>query len=550
MSAAQSTASPRASRGKQHPPSASQRKPRGNRAHNGPNQHNAPNASPRPQPNDTDPASTDSAGFCSEDAQPAPRARPPKKHTQSQPSIDRVFSPNGAHAASNDTEPAPTNPLATPVKIQGAYAGPTFHASPAPSALPIPKFLSRSVPPKTRTGPPTPPPDDSSDSANSPSPPIASPSRAPIVPPTRHQDSPLDLFFNADKAERARNPHGSPPSANLFHSPDNIRPQHYQHDSFHSLNGVFPIELDSQGKNAHSSSPPAATSASSRSVTDPGKIPQLKDASSPSNGNNVMQDLFKRLSKSQKNLSATTPPNLDGQSPSEPQSRHQTPSPFHDTRATVRSASGPSTPAPMNHESSDMFYGNRNLSPLFQAAKADTAKRNSGLRTEITVDSPLLSQGMFSDFPSGPPSRMMDPGTYSRGYRGSGNDGYAGLRRGSVPIIQPHQQSPNNRRRTPARQAYQPRPDSYPARTHPTGPTSRAGKAAGNGPAITASKPSTTMMSFVPASVAAKQHSTSTPSSASTPPLATSAPSDTLTLEQDLKRLLNLKTTGDAPGVR
>ena len=539
MSTAQTTASPRASRGKQQP--SSQRKPRGNRANNVHGQHNAPNASPRRPPNDTDTdlASPDSAGLSSPDAQaqPLPRPRHPKKHTHSQPSIDRVVS---------DKDAAPANPSATPVKIQGAYAGPTFHASPAPSALPIPKFLSRSVPAKTRVGPPTPPPDDSSDSANSPSPPIASPSRAPVFPPGRHQDSPLDLFFKADKAEKARNLHGSPVSASFCSPPMNARPPHYQHDSFHSINGVFPIELDSQTKDANLSSSPAGPSgASSRAVTDPGKVPQLKDASASANGNDIMQDLFKRLSMSQKKIGATMQLPVDGPSPSEPHSRHLTPSPFKEGRTTVRSASGPSTPAPLNHETSDIFYGNRNLSPLFQAAKGDAAKRNSGLRTEITADSPLLSQGMFPDFPSVPPS-----GTFSRAYPGSGNEGPAGQRRGSVPIIQPHQGSPNNRRRVPTRPAHQPRPDSYPARTHPNGPHPRAGAAASKNPVVTAPKPSTTMMSFVPASVAAKQRSAPTPPSTSTPPLGNSTPSDPTALEQDLKRLLNLKTTADAPVVR
>jgi hypothetical protein len=51
------------------------------------------------------------------------------------------------------------------------------------------------------------------------------------------------------------------------------------------------------------------------------------------------------------------------------------------------------------------------------------------------------------------------------------------------------------------------------------------------------------MMSFVPASVAAKKHSSATPPSASTPPqTSASAPPNTLALEQDLKRLLNLKS--------
>ncbi len=544
MSTAQSTASPRPSRGKQHHPQNAahvqaqggkhtQRKPRGNRAHNAHSQHDGSNASPSRPPTQTDHAFTEPTDSYSEDAQFPNGSRKTKKHNQS-------------HASMTDTEAVPIPPSATPVKIQGAYAGPTFHASPAPSALPIPKFLSRSVPAKTRTGPPTPPPEDSSDSANSPSPPIASPSRAPIAHSARHQDSPLDLLFNADKAERAKNIHGSPPSAG-FASPANaIRPPHFKHDSFTSLNGVFPIELDSQSNPSQISSPPATAGTSSRSVTDPGNIPQRKDASPSTNGNEVMQDLFHRLTMSQKNVSATTPPKVNGHVPSEPQSRHQTPSPFHDGRTAVRSASGPSTPAPLNQESPEYFYGNRNLSPLFQAAKGDPWKRNSGLRTEITADSPLVSQGMFQDFPSVPPPRMADPGAYANNYPG-GNEGPNGPRRGSVPIIQPYQQSPNNRRRTPGRQGYQPRPDSYPARVNPNAPPPKAGRGAGNGISVPA-KPSTTMMSFVPASVAAKRHSTSTPPTIGTPPPIASPPSDTLALEQDLKRLLNLKTTEDTAG--
>lgn len=555
MSTAQSTASPRASRGKHQPSQSanqppqtnagrqSHRKPRGNRAQNGANQHNGAAASPSRPPRGANPASAEG-----EEAQLPTAPRNVKKHTHSQPSIDRVFSPSGAQAALTDSEGALNNPSTTPAKLQGAYAGPTFHASPAPSALPIPKFLSRSVPAKTRAGPPTPPPEDSSDSAGSPSPTNASPSRAPIAVPARKDDSPLDMLFNADKAERAKHGQGSPASSGFFIPSHPPRPQSYQHDSFNSANGVFPIELDGESRNTQWSPPPAASPATYRAVTDPFNVPQLKSASQPTNGNDVMQDLFNRLSMSQKNIGATTPPKTDKQAPSDPQSRHQTPSPFHDGRSAVRSASGPSTPAPLNQESPDFFYGNRNLSPLFKAAKGDTSKRNSGLRTEITADSPLVAQGAFQDFPSVPPSRTMDPNTYSRGYPGSGGEGPTGPRRGSAPFVQPHQQGPNNRRKTPGKQGRPPRPDSYPSRASANGQGPRPGKSTNNGPPASAPKPSTTMMSFVPASVAAKQHS-STPPSSGTPPLIP-PPSDTLALEQDLKRLLNLKMTGDTPGVR
>lgn len=307
------------------------------------------------------------------------------------------------------------------------------------------------------------------------------------------------------------------------------------------------MELDGKPTNMQLSPPPAASPAAHRAVTDPLKVPQLKDVSQPSNGPDVMQDLFNRLSMSQKNLNNATPPKASGQAPSDPQSRHQTPSPFHDGQPAMRSASGPSTPAPAQ-EQPDFFYGNRNLSPLFKAAKGDTSKRNSGLRTEITADSPLVGQGMFQDFPSVTPPRPMDPNTFSRGYGGNGGEGPGGPRRGSVPFIPPHQQSPNNRRRTPGRQGYQPRPDSYPAKINMNNPVSRGGKPAGNGLPAPATKPSTSMMSFVPSSVAAKQRSSSATPSNGTPPL-NSTSSDTLALEQDLKRLLNLKMTGDAPGV-
>jgi hypothetical protein len=473
-----------------------------------------------------------------------------KKHTQSQPSIDRVLSPPGALASLTDSEITSHPISATPAKNQGAYAGPTFHASPAPSALPIPKFLSRSVPAKTRMDPPTPPPEDSSDSAGSPSPLAASPSRAPIPVPTRNEDSPLDLLFKAHRAERANNVSGSPASNNFFNPANPVRPQHHTHDSYNSFNAPFPIELDGESRNTHMSPPPMASPVTSRSVTDPNRVPQLKDVPQSPKNNDVMQDLLSRLSMSQKKPAAT-PPRPDAQIPANSQVPNKTPSPFHDGRSAPRSASGPSTPAPATQEPADFFYGNRNLSPLFKAAKVDPSKRNSGLRTEITADSPLIAQGMFPDFPSVPPAQAVDPHTYSRNYPVSGGEAPLGLRRGSAPYVQPHRETPNNRRRTPGRQGHQPRPESQPTKNNSTGPSVKSIRAGANGAPASVKKPATSMMSFVPSSVAAKKHSSSAPPSAAAPPsMATSTPSDTLALEQDLKRLLNLKMTDDAPGVR
>ncbi|KAL6708183.1 hypothetical protein ACN47E_003367 [Coniothyrium glycines] len=559
MSTAQTTASPRAPRGKPQPvqgPQAphnngrqSQRKPRGNRAHNANNQHDGNISSPIKIPSGTDHVS-DSAIYADGDTDMPTGPRVSKKHTKSQPSTDRAFPPGGHQAALTDSESVPNNPSATPAKIQGAYAGPTFHASPAPSALPIPKFLSRSVPAKTSAGPPTPPPEDSSDSANSPSP-SASPSRAPIPFPQRSAFSPLDMLFKADQAERARHSQGSPASGNVFSPPQAQRPHHFNHDSYNSSNGVFPIELDGESKNMHMSPSPLPSPAALRSFTDPNKVPQLKDLPQQSGGNDVMQDLMNRLSMSQKKNHAGTPPRADAQVPSGSQSRRQTPSPFHDGRPPVRSVSGPSTPQQVNPEQTDFFYGNRNLSPLFSAAKGDNPKRNSGLRTEVTADSPMLPQGALQDFPSIVQQPIIDPNTFSRGPSGNGYKGPPESPRGSVPFSQPQQQSPHRGRGMPGRQQHQPR-GAFHGRGNFYGAHQGGGRPAGH--TSPAPKPATSMMSFVPASVAAKgkprSAASSTPPATGLPlPAMKTSTQDTSAMEQDLKRLLNLNN-GNAPSIQ
>ncbi|KAH7386721.1 hypothetical protein DE146DRAFT_180168 [Phaeosphaeria sp. MPI-PUGE-AT-0046c] len=565
MSTVHTTASPRAPRGKQQPqqsapaqaPQSSngrqgQRRPRGGRANNGGTQHSHPSASPGRLP------LAESAVFPAEEAHMSDGPRIHKKHTRAQPSGDRVFSPPGALASLTDTEAVPSNPIsATPAKTHGAYAGPTFHASPAPSALPIPKFLSKSVPAKSRMDPPTPPPDNSSDSTGSPNSLAASPSRAPIPVPSRNHDSPLDLLFKADRAERAKHGNGSPASSQFFHPAQSGRPPNYKQDSYGSHNAPFPIELDGESRNSPMSPPSVASPMTVRSITDPNKTSQVKDAAHTTGNNDVMQDLLNRLSMSQKKPTAATPPRPDTQaaSGSGTGTRNETPSPFHDGRSAVRSTSGPSTPAAAPAENPDFFYGNRNLSPLFKAAKGEPSKRNSGLRTEITADSPLMAQGMFQDFPSVSSPRAMDPNTYSRNYPaapGGVPNVPAGPRRGSVPYNQPHREAPNNPRRTPGRQNNGPRPNSHHsnhARNNNAAPTNHPNKADSNGAPASAKKPATSMMSFVPASVAAKKHSSSAPPAAGAPPVNSSTP-DSLALEQDLKRMLNLRVTDDASGVR
>lgn len=565
MSTAQNTASPSRPRAKQpqHPKVANQAQPqhhtrqphrrqRGNRGQqtiNGVTYHNGnsnSNGSPllsatNALPSDTqDGALSESAILSSEEVSLPSGPRNMKKHTQSQPASDRVFSPTAIPTAYlTDSETAvnnANNPAATPAKAQGAYAGPTFHASPAPSALPIPKFLSKSVPAKTRQAPPTPPDDAiSNGSGSSPTPSIPSPSRAPIPVPDRDEDSPLDLLFKADRAEKARNANLSPASVDFPYSPDQSshgRPHHNKHNSQSSLNVMFPIELDAEGQRALKS-PSAIPPVAHRSITAPSKIPQTTGPAT-SSSEPAIQDLLDRLSLSQKKVQTATPPKTVNRVPSEPSSRHHTPSPFHDGNSPFRSASGPTTPAPVNQDHPDFFYGNRNLSPLFKAAaKPDLSKRNSGLRTEITADSPVLPQGAFSPVQVVP---QHDANSVSRNYLHQALGGPPpNARRGSAPHVPLYNDPANNynrKPRTPGRGGAphnRGRPDSFPYGIS-------ANKASVNGNGITAAPPKANP--FVPSSVKAKNYA------------APSKPSDSSSsLEQDLKRLLNINIAGPT-GVR
>ncbi|KAF1972226.1 hypothetical protein BU23DRAFT_164247 [Bimuria novae-zelandiae CBS 107.79] len=505
-----------------------QRRNRGNRAQNG-----NPAATQRGASGNAlqGPSLSESAVFSSEEAAVPVGPRQPKKHTRSQPSADRAFSANGAQPGSlTDTELGTAHTIATPAKTQGAYAGPTFHASPAPSALPIPKFLSKSVPPKTHTGPPTPPPDEGSDPSSSPSP-SPSPSRgAPIPIPSRQLNSPLDMLFKADRAEKARIGTGSLPTPSFppAHGPTNGgRPQHLKHDSFGSLNAPFPIELEARSSTVHTSPSPASLG-NHRSVTAPSKIPQLEALAQPK-GPDPIQDLFNRASLSQNKHGSSTPPKAGY---SDSATVNHSPSPFHDGRPSpLRSASGPTAQASstQSQEAPELLYGNQNLSTKFKAAKTDSSKRNSGLRTEITADSPVVPQNGFPSIPFAKNDM--------RGVMGNALNGPGGPRRGSAPHITPippYRGGPSNQYvRSPNRRSYHARPDSQP-HSKANDPMS----AFTTGPSASIQK-STTAMAFIPSSVRAKPPPT--------PPRK--AETDSLALEQNLKRMLNL-STADTTGVQ
>ncbi|KAK2628623.1 hypothetical protein QTJ16_001726 [Diplocarpon rosae] len=136
----------------------------------------------------------------------APEARPKQRSRNKNRPKNVMISPAALRRGRNTPPltgaqsagiPSSVKPINTP--STAAYAGSTFHASPAPSAIPIPSFYSRSVPDspglqglKSLKGAALP-------TANS-TPPRTTQS---VTQPPR-EESPLDFFFKADREEKAR----------------------------------------------------------------------------------------------------------------------------------------------------------------------------------------------------------------------------------------------------------------------------------------------------------------------------------------------------------
>ncbi|KAH9903727.1 hypothetical protein F4778DRAFT_96204 [Xylariomycetidae sp. FL2044] len=121
-------------------------------------------------------------------------------HQKSRNKNNKNKNKNGAASPVHIKQEGGSPPLSSGETTGPIFAGASFHASPAPSALPIPSFLSRSISDspmvKTKSTPaqePSPPTTDSDE---------ASPPTLPVVP--RNEESPLDIFFRADRAEKEK----------------------------------------------------------------------------------------------------------------------------------------------------------------------------------------------------------------------------------------------------------------------------------------------------------------------------------------------------------
>ncbi|KAJ5812536.1 hypothetical protein N7474_008837 [Penicillium riverlandense] len=165
--------------------------------------------------------------------------RSAKKQPASRPSP----APNNNGHRHTSSQPGVMTPQ---LKDSAAYAGPTFHASPAPSALPIPSFFSKSFPDSDLA----PTLETDSDNADMDPEIETTPSKPRSRPQTvgdEPKPTPLDFLFKA--AVQARN-------SNSAHSPEMSRVRSPQTDSkllYSNADntpngGVFSFEMENSGR--------------------------------------------------------------------------------------------------------------------------------------------------------------------------------------------------------------------------------------------------------------------------------------------------------------
>ncbi|KAJ5150500.1 uncharacterized protein N7500_010689 [Penicillium coprophilum] len=163
------------------------------------------------------------------------------RDNKASPAPHSGYHSNGYNSGSRytPTHPAVTSPQTKP---SAAYAGPTFHASPAPSALPMPSFFSKSAPDANLV----PPIETDSDDAVDPE-----PEMTPSKPRNRnnqskleeHKPSPLDFLFKAAVQARDQKSTSSPEVNKVLQSPQ-TEPRVSRPNS----DGMFAFEM---GKSDH-----------------------------------------------------------------------------------------------------------------------------------------------------------------------------------------------------------------------------------------------------------------------------------------------------------
>ncbi|KAF2434723.1 hypothetical protein EJ08DRAFT_656954 [Tothia fuscella] len=341
---------------------------------------------------------------------------------------------HNTHHNTHANAPPPVTAM-TPIR-GGAYAGPSFNASPHASKLPLPKLpqtriLSKSTPAATTPSSMQARLDQEVERKESP--PLADAAPPMPTPPPRDEESPLNIFFKADREEKAKRkstgllmtPTSKPALVSQYSEPgprDNLS-QIYSRPTLHNRQyssgvgkGMFTMEMDGASSPTHEFSPPnipANGLSDFRCATAPSTIPQTAPPAAGCNQQNYAQNghhVYQAPNHgySMPTLPYNTPPPSSGYTPGQDQNA----SPFYRPNLPHTPRSAGSTPIQGNNSTPNqqaLHYGNQNLSPMFKAVKQDSARRASNLRQEVHASSPLfgpaeLPGNAINDSPSRRPS--------------------------------------------------------------------------------------------------------------------------------------------------
>ncbi|KAH0543358.1 hypothetical protein FGG08_002314 [Glutinoglossum americanum] len=326
----------------------------------------------------------------------------------------------------------PGKTSSTPSKT--AYAGPTFHASPAPSALPLPSFFSKSLP-HTGNSLQAMLEEDGSDNSET-----SSSRDSPTAPAERQlrEESPLDIFFRADKEEKAKARQnnvdqgqfdspgsnvaqiGSPSYLRSPSSPLSIRPGR---DS--TTPEIFAMDSDSGSNPRKPYGPAFSTPYNERintiraNTAPPGVMAQsLSDEEQRKAKTQALKDL---LFSPQSRRPATLSPQSD-ELQYYSDGGHASPSPLAPRNSYVqRTSSGPSTPIPFSkaqHSRNSNFHFLHESLLATANGSPSPINRQSNLRQEVVPPKSPERSGVpgFPSHPTPTHSNKLDVSTISRNY--------------------------------------------------------------------------------------------------------------------------------------
>jgi Proline-rich nuclear receptor coactivator motif len=253
-----------------------------------------------------------------------------------------------ANNVSVSDHPAPEKSKSTPIKQQ-AYAGPTFHQSPAASALPMPSFYSKSVPDAGAVRPPPQPiPEQHKEE----------PPRNIIREdtPSKRESTPLDFLFEA--ARQAQDtPRGQSPSARSAHLPIRNGSPAARSPAPKEPESIFPFELDGSttpGEDGSSFATPYKDRIDAVKITRPASE---GSSNMDENERRAKTDALKRLLMRSAGAHDSAGPELNNPFGARPL---QSPNQLVPPQAQVRHRSGPSTPSYMQsyngHGRGDQYF--------------------------------------------------------------------------------------------------------------------------------------------------------------------------------------------------